>query len=156
MVYAFSRELLGYFPAPDPLDFANDVFPALLEHDVPFHVHPIDRYWNDIGTLPEYITGNIDALTGAVAFDGVGELHEGETTLTGEVEVQGPVLIAPGVEIGAGASLVGPLVVGAGSRIGTGARLREGVLLPGAEIPDGGVFARGIAGGAERLASAEW
>ena len=156
MVYVFSAELFDYFPAPDPLDFANDVFPALLEHDVPFHVHRIDGYWNDIGTLPEYINGNIDALTGAVGFDAVGELHQGESILDGEVELEGPVLIGADVQIGAGANLVGPLVIGAGSRIGPGARLREGVLLPGAEIAAGGVFARGISAGAKRLASADW
>ena len=156
MIYAFSPEIFDYFPDPDPVDFANDVFPALLSHDVPFHVHEIETYWNDIGTLPEYINGNLDALTGAVAIDPGGELHEGESTLPGGVEVEGPVLIGDEVEIGEGADLVGPLVIGAGSRIGAGARIKEAVLLPGAEIAAGGIFARGIAGGAERLASADW
>lgn len=156
MIYAFSPEIFDYFPDPDPVDFANDVFPALLSHDVPFHVHEIDTYWNDIGTLPEYINGNLDALGGAVAIDLEGELHEGETTLPGGVEVNGPVLIGDDVEIGEGANLVGPMVIGAGSRIGAGARLQEAVLLPGAEIAVGGILARGIAGGSERLASADW
>jgi mannose-1-phosphate guanylyltransferase/mannose-1-phosphate guanylyltransferase/phosphomannomutase len=156
MIYAFSAEIFDYFPDGDPLDFATDVFPALLSHDVPFHVHRIDRYWNDIGTLPEYVTGNLDALRGRVAVDPVGEVIEGETTLEGGAEVTGPVLVGRDVEIGAGANLVGPLVLGAGSRIGAGARLREGVLLPGAEVAAKGVFAQGIAGGAERLASADW
>lgn len=156
MVYAFSSEIFDYFPDGDPLDFATDVFPALLSHDVPFHVHRIDRYWNDIGTLPEYVNGNLDALGGRVVVDPVGELIEGEQTLSGGAEVIGPVLIGPDVEIGPDANLVGPLVLGAGSRIGAGARLREGVLLPGAEIAAKGVFAHGIAGGAERLASGDW
>ena len=30
-----------------------DVFPALLEGDVPFYSHEIDAYWNDIGNLEE-------------------------------------------------------------------------------------------------------
>jgi ADP-glucose pyrophosphorylase len=47
-------------------------------------------------------------------------------------------------------------VIGPGSRIGAGARVKEAVLLPGAEVADGGILARGIAGGAERLASTEW
>ena len=156
MIYAFSPEVFDYFPEPDPVDFANDVFPALLDNDVPFYVHEIETYWNDIGTLPEYINGNLDALTGAVRIDPAGELHEGETTLRGGVEVAGPVLIGDDVEIGEGANLTGPLVIGPGSRIGAGARVKEAVLLPGAEVADGGILARGIAGGAERLASTEW
>jgi mannose-1-phosphate guanylyltransferase len=156
MIYAFSPEVFDYFPDADPVDFANDVFPALLDNDVPFHVHEIETYWNDIGTLPEYINGNLDVLTGAVKIDPAGELHEGETTLPGGVEVAGPVLIGDDVEIGEGANLTGPLVIGPGSRIGAGARVKEAVLLPGAEVADGGILARGIAGGAERLASTEW
>jgi mannose-1-phosphate guanylyltransferase len=156
MIYAFSPEVFDYFPEQDPVDFANDVFPALLDNDVPFHVHEIETYWNDIGTLPEYINGNLDVLTGAVKIDPAGELHEGETTLPGGAEVTGPVLIGDDVEIGEGAHLTGPLVIGPGSRIGAGARVKEAVLLPGAEVADGGILARGIAGGAERLASTEW
>ena len=156
MIYAFSPEVFDYFPESDPVDFANDVFPALLSHDVPFHVHEIDSYWNDIGTLPEYINGNLDALAGAVAIDPAGELVDGDTTLAGGVEVSGRILIGEGAEIGERADLTGPIVIGPGSRIGAGARVKEAVLLPGAEIADGGIFARGIAGGAERLASADW
>ena len=32
-------------------DWAMDVFPRLLELDVPFYSHYIDAYWNDIGNL---------------------------------------------------------------------------------------------------------
>ena len=41
---------------------ALDVFPALLDNDVPFYVHEIDAYWNDVGSLEEYRQGNFDAL----------------------------------------------------------------------------------------------
>ena len=41
-----------------------DVFPALMENDVPFYSHEIDAYWNDIGNLDELRQGNLDALRG--------------------------------------------------------------------------------------------
>ena len=156
MVYAFSPEIFDYFPDSDPVDFALDVFPALLDADVPFHVHEIEGYWNDIGTLPEYINGNLDALAGAVAIEPAGRLIEGEAELEGGVEVEGPVLIGEGAEIGEGANLVGPVVIGPGSRIGAGARIKEAVLLPGAEVAADGILARGIAGDAKRLAATDW
>jgi mannose-1-phosphate guanylyltransferase len=157
MVYAFSPEIFDFFPAGDPIDFALDVFPALLEADVPFHVHEIDGYWNDIGTLPEYLNGNFAALAGEVGYAPVGELREDNAAGLGDnVDLTGRVLLGEGAEIGAGASLTGPLVVAPGVRIGAGARVREAVLLPGAEVPDGAVLARGIAGGAARLASTDW
>ncbi len=162
MIYAFSPEIFDYFPAGDPIDFAHDVFPALLEHDVPFHVHEIDGYWNDIGTLPEYLTGNLDVLDGKVELEAVGGTlidsgTDPETAgLRADVEVEGPILLGDDVKIGAGAQLTGPLVIGTGSRIGSGAMVKESVLLPAARIPERGLIARGIAGSAERLASLDW
>jgi mannose-1-phosphate guanylyltransferase len=156
MIYAFSGEIFDYFPDSDPVDFALDVFPALLEADVPFYVHEIDRYWNDIGTLPELINGNIDALTGTVSVDPAGAVIDGDGSREDGFELEGRALIAEGAQIGPGAQLAGPLVIGPGSVIGAGARVSESILLPGAEVPAGGVLARAIAGGAERLASGDW
>jgi len=164
MVYAFSPEVFDYFPVdemPDPVDFANDVFPALLADDAPFYVHEIETYWNDVGTLPEYLQGNLDAVAGAVALPRLGgELGEDAVPavleLPDDVEVEGRVLFGPGCSVGAGAALTGPLVIGAGASVGAGAQVKEALLLPGGTVPDGGVLARGIAGDAARLASGDW
>lgn len=162
MVYAFSPEVFDYFPAGDPVDFAMDVFPALLDNDVPFYVHEIDRYWNDIGTLPEYLEGNLDVLRGSPELPELGGtmIPDGgdpaDAGLGRGVEVEGPVLVGDDVEIADGARLGGPLVIGTGSRIGAGAHVKESVLLPGAVVPDRGILARGIAGSGERLARMDW
>lgn len=165
MVYAFSPELFDYFPReemPDPVDFAHDVFPALLENDVPFHVHEIDGYWNDIGTLREYLQGNLDVVSGAVGLPRLGgELTDGGAAPSGSeiadgVELEGPILFGDGCRIGAGARLSGPLVLGPGTDVGAGAQVKEAVLLPGASVAPGTVLARGIAGDASRLAAADW
>jgi mannose-1-phosphate guanylyltransferase/mannose-1-phosphate guanylyltransferase/phosphomannomutase len=162
MVYAFSPEIFDYFPAADPVDFANDVFPALLENDVPFHVHEIDGYWNDVGTLREYLQGNLDAVAGAVSLPLMGgELVEGEAPGNAEsfgddVQVEGRVLFGDGCRIGAGARLSGPLVVGRDAEIGAGAQVKEAVLLPGGRVAEGELLARGIAGDASRLGAGDW
>jgi len=164
MIYAFSPELFDYFPRdemPDPVDFAHDVFPTLLAEDVPFYVHEIESYWNDVGTLPEYLQGNFDAVEGAVELPRLaGALGEDGVPeglgVAGDVEVTGRVLFGDGCKVGARASLTGPLLIGAGASIGAGAQVKESLLLPGAVVPDGGVLARGIAGDAARLASGDW
>ena len=51
------------------VDWAMDVFPALLDGDIPFYSHEIDAYWNDVGSVGEFVQGNLDALTGAVGVD---------------------------------------------------------------------------------------
>jgi mannose-1-phosphate guanylyltransferase len=162
MVYAFSPEIFDYFPERDPVDFALDVFPALLEHGVPFHVHEIDGYWNDVGTLREYLQGNLDAVAGDVHLPRLGgelstdgRLPEGVEAAR-DVEVKGPVLFGDGCRIGEGATLTGPLVIGPGSAVGAGSQLKEALLLPGAVVPGGSLLARGIAGDPARLASGDW
>ncbi|MBA2522458.1 MAG: NDP-sugar synthase [Solirubrobacterales bacterium] len=165
MVYAFSPELFDYFPREemeDPVDFANDVFPALLAQDVAFHVHEVDGYWNDIGTLREYLQGNLDAVEGAVKLPRLGgQLVDGarptdEVVMGDDVEIEGKVLFGEGCRVGSGVWLSGPLVIGPGAEVGEAAQVKESVLLPGAMVPAGGVLARGIAGDAARLASGDW
>jgi NDP-sugar pyrophosphorylase family protein len=150
MIYVLDREIFDYFPAKPAVDFARDVFPALLENDVPFHVHRIDAYWNDVGSLPEYLQGNLDAVQGDVEVELAGELLEpsgtDEAAERGEPGVAGRVLAAEGCQIGAQVRLDGPLVIGAGCTVGAGAGVRESVLLPGAEVPSGALVASAIYG----------
>jgi mannose-1-phosphate guanylyltransferase len=159
-IYMFRSEIFDFFPAPgkakfagpdDPpgfADWATDVFPALLEGDVPFYSHEIGDYWNDIGNLDEFRQGNLDALRGAVAVDRDGAVAGEEvwsaSPLDG-VEVDGPVLVGSGVELGDGTRIEGPAVVGDRCRIGAGAHIRDSILLEGTEVPAGGIMIGAIA-----------
>ena len=160
-IYMFRSEIFDFFPEPgtskaagegDPegfADWAMDVFPALLDGDVPFYSHEIEAYWNDIGNLEELRAGTIDALNGAVDVEREGELLDGfrsGTPAEGEPPLVGPVLIGTGCEIGDDVRIDGPAVIGDGTRIGAGARLRETILLPGAEVPAGSLAIGSIAG----------
>ena len=150
MIYVLDREIFDYFPAKPVVDFARDVFPALLSNDVPFHVHQVDAYWNDVGSLPEYLRGNLDAVQGAVEVEPAGELLDpwggDEALKRGDPGVCGRVLAAEGCEIGAGVRLDGPLVIGAGCTIGAGARVKESVVLAEAAVPPGALVASAIYG----------
>ncbi|MFL5892475.1 MAG: sugar phosphate nucleotidyltransferase [Solirubrobacterales bacterium] len=156
MIYMLEREIFDYFPDRPVADFALDVFPALLENDVPFGVHVIDEYWNDVGSLPEYLQGNLDALEGAVGVRTGGELLDSvgaeEAIETGDPGVSGPVLVGEGLQLDPSARLDGPLVIGDGCVIGAGARVKHSVLLPGSEVPDGAMLAGAIYGRAGALA----
>jgi mannose-1-phosphate guanylyltransferase/mannose-1-phosphate guanylyltransferase/phosphomannomutase len=160
-IYMFRSEIFDFFPDPgtskaagpgDPSGFADwamDVFPRLLDGDVPFYSHAIDAYWNDIGNLEELRGGNLDALAGAVAVERIGELVDGFRSGSPEGDegaLQGPVLLGPGCEVGDDVRIDGPAVIGDGARIGAGCRLREVIVLPGAEIPAGTVLIGAIAG----------
>jgi mannose-1-phosphate guanylyltransferase len=163
-IYMFSREIFDHFPPADHrspagdedqpagfVDWAMDIFPALLEGDIPFYSHEIDAYWNDIGSVGEFVQGNLDALSGAVGIgppapavkDGV---YAGEGSDLEAVKVRAPVLIGSGCQVGSGANLHGPVVVGDRCRLGAGAMLRDCVVLPGAEVPAGALIVGGLYG----------
>ncbi|MET0306365.1 MAG: NDP-sugar synthase [Solirubrobacterales bacterium] len=160
-IYMFRKEIFDFFPAPgeakfarpgDPpgfADWATDVFPALLEGDVPFYSHEIDSYWNDIGNLDELRQGNLDALHGAVEVEPgapqVGEGVRAASSLDG-AEVTAPVLVGADVEIGAGVRIEGPAIIGDGCRVGDGACVRDSIMLEGAELPPAAMLVGGIAG----------
>ena len=163
-IYMFRSEIFDYFPPPDHrspagdddqppgfVDWAMDVFPALLEGDMPFYSHEIDDYWNDIGSVGEYVQGNLDALRGEVSIEPPAEevsagVYAGEGSDLDGVKVKPPVLIGSGCEVGFGAELHGPVVVGDGCRLGAGAMLRDAVVLPGSEIPAGALVVGGLYG----------
>jgi mannose-1-phosphate guanylyltransferase len=151
MIYVLEPEIFDYFPDADEVDFALDVFPALLSNDVPFYVHDAAGYWNDVGSLDEYRQGNFDAISGAVAVDlDASEITDAVyaaqgTSLPDDAEATGPVLLGADCEVGAGARLDGPVVVGSGCRIGAGSLLRECVLLDEVTVPERTSIARAIA-----------
>jgi mannose-1-phosphate guanylyltransferase len=162
-IYMFRREIFDHFPPPDHkspagdddqpegfVDWAMDVFPALLDGDVPFYSHEIDAYWNDIGSVGEFVQGNLDALRGDVGIEPEAEevspgIYAGEGSSL-EVKVKPPILIGEDCQVGAGANLHGPVVVGAGCHLGPGTMLRDAVVLPGAEVPAGALVVGGLYG----------
>jgi mannose-1-phosphate guanylyltransferase/mannose-1-phosphate guanylyltransferase/phosphomannomutase len=158
-IYIFEPRIFDYFPDRPFVDWAQDVFPALLANDVPFHIHEVRDYWNDVGSLAELRQGTFDALRGELHLQVAGEEVAPGVTVAGEVplpadaEVEGPVWVGRDVKIGAGVRLTGPLVLGDGARVGDGAQLRESILFPGTEVAAGAILVGAIAGHAGILGS---
>jgi mannose-1-phosphate guanylyltransferase len=83
-IYVFDPAIFDYFPERPFADWAQDVFPALLEHDVPFHIHEIRDYWNDVGSLAELRQGTFDALRGELRLQLAGREIAPGVVLAGE------------------------------------------------------------------------
>jgi mannose-1-phosphate guanylyltransferase/mannose-1-phosphate guanylyltransferase/phosphomannomutase len=127
------------------------VFPALLENDVPFHVHEVREYWNDVGSLSELRDGTFDALRGELHLEIEGQevspgvLVVGPSPLREDTAIEGAAWIGQDVQIGAGVRLMGPLVLGDGARIGAGAQLRSSIVFPGTEVASESILIGAIA-----------
>jgi len=151
-IYLFEPEIFDYFPERPFVDWANDVFPALLAHDVPFHIHAIEDYWNDVGSLDELKAGTFDALRGELRVQVPGEqvadgvIAGDGSELTDATLIEPPVWIGRDVRIGSGVRLQGPLAIGDGAAIGDGVALKDSIVLPGTEVAEGSILIGAIAG----------
>ena len=170
MIYALSPEIFDHFPDKKAPDFALDIFPALLDADIPFYVHDGDAYWNDVGSPDEYLQGNLDVAAGLVDVEWAGELVEasadpgepgehalesGRSGLPAGTEVEGRVLVGRDVSVGRDVRIDGPCVIGDGATIGDGARIKSSVLLPASEVPAGCYLVGAIAGRSGSLTPGE-
>jgi mannose-1-phosphate guanylyltransferase len=156
-IYVFEPEIFDYFPARPFVDWAQDVFPVLLENDVPFHIHEVRDYWNDIGSLSELRKGTFDALRGELRLEiegeevspGVivaGDRAKADEPLPADTAIDGIAWIGRDVTIGTGVRLMGPLVLGDGAKVGDHAQLRGSIVFPGTEIAAESILIGAIAG----------
>jgi mannose-1-phosphate guanylyltransferase/mannose-1-phosphate guanylyltransferase/phosphomannomutase len=159
-IYLFEPAIFDYFPARPFVDWAHDVYPTLLENDVPFHIHEIgDEYWNDVGSLAELRQGTFDALAGELQLQLSGDeiapgvRVAGGARLPASAHVEGPAWIGQDAVVGEGVRLQGPVVIGDGARIGERSQLRETIVLPGTEVAADGILIGAIAGHAGILQS---
>jgi mannose-1-phosphate guanylyltransferase len=151
-IYVFEPAIFDYFPQRPFADWAQDVFPALLAGDVPFYIHQVGEYWNDVGSLAELRRGTFDALRGDLRLHVEGEeltpgvIVAGRSPLREDTAIEGSVWIGPDVRLGADVRLMGPLVLGDGASIGDRARLRESIVFPGTEVAADAILIGAIAG----------
>jgi len=151
-IYMFDPGIFDYFPERPFVDWAQDVFPVLLENDVPFHIHEVHEYWNDVGSLGELRQGTFDALRGELHLNVAGReiapgvVRAGGEPLGSDTELDGPAWIGEDVSIGEGVRLMGPIVLGDGVTVGDRAQLRESIVFPGTELAAESILIGAIAG----------
>jgi mannose-1-phosphate guanylyltransferase/mannose-1-phosphate guanylyltransferase/phosphomannomutase len=139
-IYMFRSDIFDYFPERPFVDWAQDVFPALLDADEPFFIHELSEYWNDVGSLQELRRATFDALRGHLHLHVEGEevrpgvLAGAGSALPEDTDIDGPVWIGRDVHIGAGVRMMGPVVLGDGARVGERAQLRESIVFPGTHV----------------------
>ncbi len=151
-IYAFEPAIFDYVPEHTVVDWARDVFPLLLAGDVPFYCWAMEGYWNDVGNIEQYRTGNFDALLGRVTLTIPGRQLAPAVWVGEGTEVQPGAILEPPILIGAGclvesqARLIGPLIVGDGCLIESGAVLDGVIHWDGVKTGQGSRLAGSILG----------
>jgi len=142
-IYVLEPEALRYIPEGAFFDFANDLFPRLLEAGEKFVGYEGNFYWLDIGTLEAYLAAQHDVLSGKVRVNIPGERWgenlwvDQDAWLHPTAAFEGRIVIEQDAVIGRGATLAGDVTVGPGCWVRPGATVKSSVLLPGSCIGDG-------------------
>ncbi|MBX3013853.1 MAG: NTP transferase domain-containing protein [Caldilineaceae bacterium] len=100
-IYVLEPKALDLIPPDTPYDFSNELFPAMLENDLPIFGYVADGYWCDVGNITEYQRAIADLLYGRV------KLAEPIGTHVG-----GGIWVGNHVEIAPSAQLFGPIFLG--------------------------------------------
>ena len=142
-IYVLEPEVLDYIPRNTFFDFADDVFPRLLEAGERFVGYEGDFYWSDVGTLAAYRQAQHDALSGKVGVRIPGRWHgrglwvDRDAWLHPGGILDGGAVIGPDAVVGRGVTLSGGVTVGDGCWIHPGATIKRSTLLPGSCVGEG-------------------
>jgi mannose-1-phosphate guanylyltransferase/phosphomannomutase len=171
-IYVFEPEVFEHIPADTPYDFSQELFPRLFEMGAPLYGYVAEGYWQDIGSLPQYLSANRDLLDGKVdaQLPGIqleGRIFIGETASFEHLEnIAGPAFIGnygkidPEASIGAYSVLGNNIVVkdhaevrnsviDANTYIGASSKVYGAIVGKNVDIKPGATLAEGVAIGDE-------
>lgn len=151
-IYIFERRVLEYVPRAEHFSLERQLYPRLLEEDVPLYGFSTPGYWVDIGSLEGYLKVHRDALDGKLGLELEGqESFPGVTAGQGvyvhpDAVVEAPALIGEGGVIEKGARVLDHAVLGKGARVGPGSVVSGSVLWEGVRVGDGAVVTNSVVG----------
>jgi mannose-1-phosphate guanylyltransferase/phosphomannomutase len=117
-VYVLEPEIFEHMPKGEPYDFSQDLFPKLLSLGAPLYGCVAEGYWQDIGSLQQYLAANRDLLDGAVQAQITGLRLENDTWIGDNVNldsldnVRGPVYLGNHTKIDREARILPYTVLG--------------------------------------------
>jgi mannose-1-phosphate guanylyltransferase len=135
-IYIFEPEVLKLVPPATNFDIGSQLFPLLVEKQLPFFVQNRFFNWIDIGRVSDYWSVLQRVLGGEVAHMNMPgrQIRPGvwvglNTRIDSDpANIVGPVYIGSSAHIEAGATIVGPAWIGHGSHIRANARVERSVL----------------------------
>jgi len=171
-IYVLEPEVFDHIPADTQYDFSQDLFPKLFEMGAPLYGYVADGYWQDIGSLPQYLAANRDLLDGKVqaGIPGI-ELHDriflGDGINLDSLEnMSGPAFIGNYAKIDRTSSIgrysvlgsnvvvkghaeTRNSVIGANTYIGSSAKVFGTIIGKNCDVKAGATFSEGVAVGDE-------
>lgn len=119
-IYIFEPEIIDYIPAGQEYDIGSQLFPKLVDLNLPFYAVNMDFEWIDIGKVPDYWAAVRSVLKGEVKNVEIPGKEVQPGVYAGlnvsvnwdKVDITPPVYIGAMTHIDDGAKIVGPSMIG--------------------------------------------
>jgi mannose-1-phosphate guanylyltransferase / phosphomannomutase len=142
-IYLLEPSVLAEIPTEGEYDFSQELFPKLLEDGRPLYGFVTEDYWEDIGTLEQYMGAQRDILDGKmrnVRPPGTRlreNVYVGRRAQVDDEELEGPVVIGENVRVDEPARVSPYSVIADNVVIGAGASVERSVVAEGAYVGEG-------------------
>lgn len=135
-IYILEPEILKHIPEGESFDFGKNLFPNLMDAEVPLWGCSIKGYWRDVGNPKSYREAHLDILEGAIKLKysgekkefprGIAYLDEG-SKLDDSVSVEGSVIVGKNSHIQGNVKLK-DVVIGSDCVIAEGSEIKDSVI----------------------------
>jgi mannose-1-phosphate guanylyltransferase len=155
--YILEPQVFRYVPPNQFYMFERGLFPVLMQTSDPMYAFPSRSYWTDVGKPQTYLEVHHDILIGKVRYKFRGQQiaervwAENGADIHPQAQLVGPIVLGPGVRIGAGAQVIGPTVIGARCEIGANASIEGAVLWDDNVIGEGASLRACVLGRGNRI-----
>jgi mannose-1-phosphate guanylyltransferase / phosphomannomutase len=132
-IYVLEPEVLDYYKKGDNFDFSKDLFPKLLNDNVPMYGYVSEAYWNDIGDLKVYKEVNFDILSGMVKINNKYENSSkgiwigSNCSIDSTCKLQAPVFIGDNCVI-KGNTIISETIIGDNCEIQSNTSIKKSIL----------------------------
>jgi len=137
-IYVLEPAVFDHIPKEGDFGFGRQLFPKLVQNNLPVLGVEVGAYWSDVGTIEQYWNSNLEVLNRKLKVDlpGYGMtivnghnlyLADG-ARLDNDVVIEGNVMVGRGARIAPGVKLIGNVVIGDGAVVEAGCELKDTVL----------------------------
>jgi len=153
-IYVFEPEAFDLVPKGKNFDFSKDLFPRMLENDLPLYGFPFREYWNDVGRPSSYLQATEDVFLGRLRLPDLrtehlkGNLEHGGAIVTGRrcilrgPEIRGFAVLGDDVEVGKDVKIERSVIF-SGVTIEDGVEIREAIIGENVHVGKGVVIQPG-------------
>jgi mannose-1-phosphate guanylyltransferase/phosphomannomutase len=156
-IYVVEPQVLDHIPSGVAYDFSHELFPKLFDLKKPLYGTVCEGYWQDIGSLDQYMQANRDALDGKVRVNMPGVRLRGNVwvgqgaTLESLDNVEGPAVIGRNVRLDPGARVESHTVLGDNVVVRAGAQVGNSVIGENSYLAAGCVVSGAVVGNAVEI-----